>query len=74
MVYFAILVSDCKLMVEEPNFRVAWSRSTLLHQRLPWMVRESVYRKLKIGTNSSASSGWRSMRMNRSRQKAHSRR
>jgi len=22
-----------------------------LHQRLPWMGRESVYRKLKIGTN-----------------------
>jgi len=30
MVYFAILVSDCRLMVDEPNFRVPLSRSTLL--------------------------------------------
>jgi len=52
MVYFAILVSDCKLMVDEPNFRVAVVQEHALgtNDCRGW-VRESVYRKLKIGTN-----------------------
>jgi len=50
MVYFAILVSDCKLMVDEPNFRVAVVQEHALgtNDCRGW-VRESVYRKLKIG-------------------------
>ena len=52
MVYFAILVSDCRLMVDEPNFRVAVVQEHALgtNDCRGW-VRESVYRKLKIGTN-----------------------
>ena len=52
MVYFAILVSDCRLMVDAPNFRVAVVQEHALgtNDCRGW-VRESVYRKLKIGTN-----------------------
>jgi len=75
MVYFAILVSDCKLMVDEPNLRVAVVQEHALgtNDCRGW-VRESVYRSSRSAPTGSASSGWRSMRMNRSRQKAHSRR
>ena len=52
IVYFAILVSDCKLMVEEPNLNVAVVKDHDLgtNDCRGW-VRESLYRKLKIGTN-----------------------
>ena len=52
IVYFAILVSDCKLMVEEPNLRIAVVKDHVLgtNDCRGW-VRESLYRKLKIGTN-----------------------
>ena len=50
--YFAILVSDCKLMVEEPNLRIAVVKDHVLgtNDCRGW-ARESLYRKLKIGTN-----------------------
>ena len=52
IVYFAILVSDCKLMVEEPDLRIAVVQDHVLgtNDCRGW-VRESLYRKLKIGTN-----------------------
>ncbi|SNS40512.1 hypothetical protein SAMN05421770_101836 [Granulicella rosea] len=52
IVYFAILVSDCKLMVEEPELRIAVVKDHVLgtNDCRGW-VRESLYRKLKIGTN-----------------------
>ncbi len=52
IVYFAILVSDCKLMVEEPNLRMAVVKDHVLgtNDCRGW-ARESLYRKLKIGTN-----------------------
>lgn len=52
IVYFAILVSDCKLMVEEPNLRMAVVKDRVLgtNDCRGW-ARESLYRKLKIGTN-----------------------
>jgi hypothetical protein len=52
IVYFAILVSDCKLMVEEPNLRIAVVQDHVLgtNDCRGW-VRESLYRKLKIGLN-----------------------
>ena len=52
IVYFAILVSDCKLMVEEPNLRIAVVKDHVLgtNDCRGW-ARESLYRKLKIGTN-----------------------
>ena len=52
IVYFAILVSDCKLMVEEPNLNIAVVKDHVLgtNDCRGW-VRESLYRKLKIGTN-----------------------
>ena len=52
IVYFAILVSDCKLMVEEPDLRIAVVKDHVLgtNDCRGW-VRESLYRKLKIGTN-----------------------
>jgi hypothetical protein len=52
IVYFAILVSDCKLMVEEPNLRIAVVKDHILgtNDCRGW-ARESLYRKLKIGTN-----------------------
>ena len=52
IVYFAILVSDCKLMVEEPNLRIAVVKDHVLgtNDCRGW-ARESLYRKLKLGTN-----------------------
>jgi hypothetical protein len=52
IVYFAILVSDCKLMMEEPNLRIVVVKDHVLgtNDCRGW-VRESLYRKLKIGTN-----------------------
>ena len=52
IVYFAILVSDCKLMVEEPNLHIVVVQDHVLgtNDCRGW-VRESLYRKLKIGTN-----------------------
>jgi hypothetical protein len=52
IVYFAILVSDCKLMVEEPNLRIAVVEDHILgtNDCRGW-ARESLYRKLNIGTN-----------------------
>ncbi len=52
IVYFAILVSDCKLMVEEPDLRIVVVQDHVLgtNDCRGW-VRESLYRKLKIGTN-----------------------
>jgi hypothetical protein len=52
IVYFSILVSDCKLMVEEPEMRIAVVQDHVLgtNDCRGW-VRESLYRKLKIGTN-----------------------
>ena len=52
IVYFAILVSDCKLMVEEPDLRIAVVKDHVLgtNDCRGW-ARESLYRKLKIGTN-----------------------
>jgi hypothetical protein len=52
IVYFAILVSDCKLMVEEPSLRIAVVEDHILgtNDCRGW-VRESLYRKLKIDTN-----------------------
>jgi hypothetical protein len=52
IVYFAILVSDCKLMVEESNLRIAVVKDHVLgtNDCRGW-ARESLYRKLKIGTN-----------------------
>jgi hypothetical protein len=52
IVYFAILVSDCKLMVEEPNLNIVVVKDYDLgtNDCRGW-VRESLYRKLKIGTN-----------------------
>jgi hypothetical protein len=52
IVYFAILVSDCKLMVEESNLRIAVVKDNVLgtNDCRGW-ARESLYRKLKIGTN-----------------------
>ncbi len=52
IVYFAILVSDCKLMVEEPNLNIVVVKDHDLgtNDCRGW-VRESLYRKLKIGTN-----------------------
>ena len=52
IVYFSILVSDCKLMVEEPEMRIAVVQDNVLgtNDCRGW-VRESLYRKLKIGTN-----------------------
>ena len=52
IVYFAILVSDCKLLVEEPELRIAVVKDHVLgtNDCRGW-VRESLYRKLRIGTN-----------------------
>lgn len=52
IVYFSILVSDCKLMVEEPEMGIAVVQDHVLgtNDCRGW-VRESLYRKLKIGTN-----------------------
>ena len=52
IVYFSILVSDCKLMVEEPDLRIVVVPDHVLgtNDCRGW-VRESLYRKLKIGTN-----------------------
>ena len=52
IVYFAILVSDCKLMIEEPDLRIAVVKDHVLgtNDCRGW-ARESLYRKLKIGTN-----------------------
>jgi hypothetical protein len=52
IVYFAILVSDCKLMVEEPDLNIVVVKDHDLgtNDCRGW-VRESLYRKLKIGTN-----------------------
>jgi hypothetical protein len=52
IVYFAILVSDCKLMVEEPDLRIVVVKDHVLgtNDCRGW-VRESLYRKLKIGPN-----------------------
>jgi hypothetical protein len=52
IVYFAILVSDCKLMVEESNLRIVVVKDHVLgtNDCRGW-ARESLYRKLKIGTN-----------------------
>ena len=52
IVYFAILVSDCKLMVEEPDLRIAIVEDHVLgtNDCRGW-ARESIYKKLKIGTN-----------------------
>jgi len=52
IVYFAILVSDCKLMVEEPDLRIAVVEDHVLgtNDCRGW-ARESIYKKLKIGTN-----------------------
>jgi hypothetical protein len=52
IVYFAILVSDCKLMVEEPDLRIAVVKDHVLgtNDCRGW-VRETLYRKLKIGMN-----------------------
>ena len=52
IVYFAILVSDCKLLIEEPDCRVAVVQDHILgtNDCRGWL-RESIYRKLKIGTN-----------------------
>ncbi len=52
IVYFAILVSDCKLMIEESNIRIAVVKDHVLgtNDCRGW-ARESLYRKLKIGTN-----------------------
>jgi hypothetical protein len=52
IVYFAILVSDCKLLVEEPDLRIAVVKDHVLgtNDCRGW-VRESLYRKLKIGMN-----------------------
>ena len=52
IVYFSILVSDCKLMVEEPDLRIVVVQDHVLgtNDCRGW-VRESLYRKLKIGTN-----------------------
>src|ERR1700678_3870962 len=52
IVYFAILVSDCKLMVEEPDLRIAVVKDHILgtNDCRGW-ARESIYKKLKIGTN-----------------------
>jgi hypothetical protein len=52
IVYFAILVSDCKLMVEEPDLRIAVVEDHVLgtNDCRGW-ARESLYKKLKIGTN-----------------------
>ncbi len=52
IVYFAILVSDCKLMVEEPDLRIAVVKDHVLgtNDCRGW-ARESLYRRLKIGTN-----------------------
>jgi hypothetical protein len=52
IVYFAILVSDCKLMVEEFNLRIAVVKDNVLgtNDCRGW-ARESLYRKLKIGMN-----------------------
>ena len=52
IVYFAILVSDCKLLVEEPSLRIAVVKDHVLgtNDCRGW-ARESLYRKLKIGTN-----------------------
>jgi hypothetical protein len=52
IVYFAILVSDCKLMLEESNLRIAVVKDHVLgtNDCRGW-ARESLYRKLKIGTN-----------------------
>jgi len=52
IVYFAILVSDCKLMVEEPDLHIVVVQDHVLgtNDCRGW-VRESLYRKLKIGTN-----------------------
>src|ERR1700761_3559670 len=50
IVSFAILVSDCKLMVEEPDLRIAVVEDHVLgtNDCRGW-VRESIYKKLKIG-------------------------
>jgi hypothetical protein len=52
IVYFAILVSDCKLMVEEPDLHIVVIQDHVLgtNDCRGW-VRESLYRKLKIGAN-----------------------
>ncbi|WP_263359493.1 hypothetical protein [Acidicapsa ligni] len=52
IVYFAILVSDCKLMIEEPDLNIVVVKDHVLgtNDCRGW-VRESLYRKLKIGTN-----------------------
>lgn len=52
IVYFAILVSDCKLLVEESNLRIAVVKDNVLgtNDCRGW-ARESLYRKLKIGAN-----------------------
>jgi len=52
IVHFAILVSDCKLMVEESDLRIAVVKDHILgtNDCRGW-ARESIYRKLKIGTN-----------------------
>ncbi len=52
IVYFAILVSDCRLMVEEPDLRIAVVEDHVLgtNDCRGW-ASESIYKKLKIGTN-----------------------
>ncbi len=52
IVYFAILVSDCKLMVEESNLRIAVVKDHVFgtNDCRGW-ARESLYQRLKIGTN-----------------------
>lgn len=52
IVYFAILVSDCKLLVEEPNLRISVVKDHVLgtNDCRGW-AREFLYRKLKLGTN-----------------------
>jgi hypothetical protein len=52
IVYFAILVSDCKLMVEESDLQVAVVKDHVLgtNDCRGW-ARESLYQRLKIGTN-----------------------
>lgn len=49
IVYFAILVSDCQLMIEEPELRIAVVKDHVLgtNDCRGW-ARESLYRKLKL--------------------------
>jgi hypothetical protein len=75
IVYFSILVTDCKVVIEEPYTRILVVKDHVLgtNDCRGW-IRESLYNKLNLRRIVSSSFGWRSIRVNRSKRRGHSRR